>query len=36
MVGSFRMIKLWNPAALAPVDEVDVAALDAAFEAAGL
>ena len=36
MVGSFRMIKLWDPAALAPAEEVDVAALDAAFEAAGL
>jgi division/cell wall cluster transcriptional repressor MraZ len=36
MVGSFRMIKLWDPAVLKPAEEVDIAALDAAFEAAGL
>ena len=36
MVGSFRMIKLWDPSALRPAGEVDIAALDAAFEAAGL
>ena len=36
MVGSVRMVKLWDPAALKPADEVDVAALDAALEAAGL
>ena len=36
MVGSFRMIKLWNPAALAPQDEVNAAELDAALAAAGL
>jgi division/cell wall cluster transcriptional repressor MraZ len=36
MVGSFRMIKLWDPTVLKPADEVDIAALDAAFEAAGL
>ena len=36
MVGSFRMIKLWDPSALAPADEVDPAQLDAALAAAGL
>ena len=36
MVGSFRMIKLWDPAALAPVDSVDASELDAALAAAGL
>jgi DNA-binding transcriptional regulator/RsmH inhibitor MraZ len=36
MVGSFRMIKLWDPAALAPVDSVDASKLDAALAAAGL
>ena len=36
MVGSFRMIKLWDPSALAPVDEVDASQLDAALAAAGL
>ena len=36
MVGSVRMIKLWDPAALKPAEEVDVVALDAALEAAGL
>ena len=35
MVGSVRMVKLWDPAALAPVDTVDQAALDAALAAAG-
>ena len=34
MVGSVRTIKLWNPAALAPVDEVDQTALAAALEKA--
>ena len=36
MVGSFRMIKLWNPAAVAPADMVDTKALDEALSAAGL
>ena len=36
MVGSFRMIKLWDPAALSPVDEVNASDLDAALAAAGL
>jgi DNA-binding transcriptional regulator/RsmH inhibitor MraZ len=36
MVGSFRMIKLWDPSALAPVDEVNASELDAALSAAGL
>ena len=35
MVGSVRMIKLWDPKALAPADTVDQAALDAALDAAG-
>lgn len=35
MVGSIRMIKLWDPKALAPADTVDQAALDAALDAAG-
>ena len=35
LVGSVRMIKLWDPAALAPADTVDQAALDAALAAAG-
>ena len=35
MVGSIRMVKLWDPKALAPADTVDQAALDAALEAAG-
>ncbi len=34
MVGSVRTIKLWNPAALAPVGEVDQTALAAALEKA--
>ena len=36
MVGSFRMIKLWDPAALPPEDAIDQADLDAALTAAGL
>lgn len=36
MVGSFRMIKLWDPSALAPVDEVNASELDEALAAAGL
>ena len=36
MLGSFRMIKLWDPKALAPEDEVDARALDEALSAAGL
>ena len=36
MLGSFRMIKLWNPAVLPPEDTVDAAALDEALSAAGL
>lgn len=35
MVGSIRMIKLWDPQALAPADVVDQAALDAALALAG-
>ena len=35
MVGSVRMIKLWNPAALGPTDVIDQAALDAAMTEAG-
>ncbi|MBP5286156.1 MAG: hypothetical protein ILO34_08650 [Kiritimatiellae bacterium] len=35
MVGSVRMIKLWDPKALAPEKKVDQAALDAALKAAG-
>ena len=35
MVGSVRMVKLWNPAALAPEETVEQAALDAALDAAG-
>ena len=33
MVGSVKMIKLWDPAALGPADEIDQAALDAALAA---
>ena len=36
MLGSFRMIKLWDPSALAPEDTVDAKALDEALSAAGL
>lgn len=36
MLGSFRMIKLWNPAALPPSPEEDAAALDEAMTAMGL
>ena len=36
MVGSFRMIKLWDPAVLTPSDTVDATELDAALSAAGL
>lgn len=36
MVGSFRMIKLWNPSVLGPADEIDASKLDAALAAAGL
>ncbi|MBR7180525.1 MAG: hypothetical protein IKD42_02755 [Kiritimatiellae bacterium] len=35
MVGAVRMIKLWNPASLAPEDDVDQTALDKALEEAG-
>ena len=35
MVGSVRMVKLWDPKALAPEDKVEQAALDAALELAG-
>jgi len=35
MVGSVRMIKLWNPKALAPADKVDQKSLGAAMEAVG-
>ena len=33
MVGSVKMIKVWDPAALAPADVVDQAALDSAMSA---
>ena len=33
MIGSVRVIKLWDPAALEPADKVDQAALDAALAA---
>ena len=36
MIGAFKMIKLWNPAALAPEEEVDQKSLDEALAAAGL
>ena len=36
MVGSFRMIKLWDPAAVPPENVVDAKALDEALSAAGL
>jgi division/cell wall cluster transcriptional repressor MraZ len=36
MVGSVRMIKLYDPAVLGPADEVDVAELDAVLTAAGM
>ncbi len=35
MVGSVRMVKLWNPEALAPIDVVDQVALGEALELAG-
>ena len=35
MVGSVRMVKLWDPKALAPEDKVEQSALDAALESAG-
>ena len=35
MVGSVRMIKLWNPDALAPEQDVEQAALDAALGEVG-
>ena len=35
MVGSVRMIKLWNPSALPPIDVIDQTALDAAMAEAG-
>lgn len=35
MVGSVRMVKLWNPSSLAPADSVDQAALRDALAAAG-
>jgi len=35
MVGSVRMIKLWNPQALQPADKVDQVSLGAAMEAVG-
>ncbi len=35
MVGAVRMIKLWDPAALAPADEVDQAGLREALALAG-
>jgi len=36
MLGSFRMIKLWDPAALEPEKKDDAATLDAALAAMGL
>lgn len=36
MLGSFRMIRLWDPKALGPEDKVDVEELDAAMSAAGI
>ena len=36
MVGSVRMLKLYDPAVLGPEDEVDVDELDALLTAAGL
>lgn len=36
MVGAVRMVKIWDPAALAPEGEVDQASLDAALQEAGL
>ncbi len=36
MVGSLRMIKLWDPAVLSPADDVNASELDAALLAAGL
>ncbi|MBR0198417.1 MAG: hypothetical protein IJQ34_09840 [Kiritimatiellae bacterium] len=36
MVGSFRMIKLWDPAVLGPQDSIDIGELDRALAAAGL
>ena len=36
MLGSFRMIKLWNPAALAPEGDDAAASLDAALKAMGM
>ena len=36
MVGSVRMVKLYAPEVIGPADEVDIAALDAALESAGL
>ena len=35
LVGSVRMIKLWDPAVLGPADVVDQAALDEAMESVG-
>ena len=36
MLGSFRMIKLWNPKAVPDENQVDAKALDEALRAAGL
>ena len=36
MVGSVRMIKVYDPAVLGPEDEVDIADLDAVLTAAGM
>ncbi len=36
MVGSVRMVKLYNPSVLPPEDEVDVAAFDEILTAAGM
>jgi DNA-binding transcriptional regulator/RsmH inhibitor MraZ len=36
MVGSVRMIKVYNPSLLGPEDEVDIDELDAVLSAAGM
>ena len=36
MVGSFQMIKLYDPTVIGPEDEVDMTDVDAALSAAGI